>query len=80
MNERERQIRKELREFYEKPERPTCGLQLPTLADEPWPMVGIVAKLVEAADILLDEHSYDGHGWEEIEHCRTRAKQVLYEE
>lgn len=57
---------------------PAAGSEsLPLLLDEPWPLRGIMAKLVEAADILLDEKSYDGHGWEEIHHCRDRAKAIL---
>lgn len=54
------------------------GSESPSLLmDEPWPLRDILAKLVEAADILLDDKDYDGHGWEEIAGCRDRAKAIL---
>lgn len=34
--------------------------------DSPWPAADVVRKLADAADILLGQHDYDGHGWEEI--------------
>jgi hypothetical protein len=43
----------------------------------PWPLRDIVAKLVEAADILLDDKSYDGHGWEQIQVAKTEAAKWL---
>lgn len=39
-------------------------------ADHPWPLRDVLLKLASAADILLDEHSYDGHGHEEIREAR----------
>jgi hypothetical protein len=30
----------------------------------PWPTTDIILKLVEATDILLHHHNYDGHGYE----------------
>jgi len=45
--------------------------------DRPWPLRSVLAKLVEAADILLDRHSYDGHGWEEIAEARASARELL---
>lgn len=56
---------------------PTGSASLPPMMDEPWPLRDILAKLVEAADILLDEKDYDGHGWEQIAGCRDRAKAIL---
>lgn len=43
----------------------------------PWPAKDIVAKLVEAADILLDRHDYDGHGWEALHEARAQAREWL---
>ncbi len=40
----------------------------------PWTPRDCVKKLIEAADILLDNHDYDGHGWELIHEARARAK------
>lgn len=53
---------------------PTREEAVPTPAQ---PLLDILAKLVEAADILLNDHDYDGHGWEEIAGCRDRAKAIL---
>ncbi len=46
-------------------------------ADSPWPAREVVAKLVESADILLDEHDYDGHGHELISYARQVARDWL---
>lgn len=62
-----------------------CGLpQLPSelspapCSDEsPWPLRDVVAKLVEASDLLLDHCNYDGHGWELISGARSEAKKWL---
>ncbi len=43
---------------------------------EPWPLWDVLDKLVEASDILLHQHNYDGHGWEEIHHAVKRAKEI----
>jgi hypothetical protein len=42
-----------------------------------WPTVDVIAKLVEAAEILLHRCDYDGHGYEEIAACVERAKELL---
>ena len=42
-----------------------------------WPARDIVAKLVESADILLDAHDYDGHGWELVHEARAHAREWL---
>jgi hypothetical protein len=34
--------------------------------DQPWPLRDAVRKLCDAAEILLHEKNYDGHGHEEI--------------
>jgi hypothetical protein len=39
-----------------------------------WPITEVLAKLIEASDILLKKKDYDGHGWEEIHHATNRAK------
>ncbi len=42
-----------------------------------WPARDIVAKLVESADILLDAHDYDGHGWELVHEARAHTREWL---
>ena len=37
-----------------------------SLNDQPWPLRDVVLKLCDAAEILLHEKNYDGHGHEEI--------------
>lgn len=44
--------------------------------DTPWPTRDVMSKLVEAADILLNE-GYDGHGWESIDHASRAAREWL---
>lgn len=50
---------------------------LPLDMDKAWDTLSVLAKLVEAADILLHRKDYDGHGWEEIEICYKRGKEIL---
>jgi len=45
--------------------------------DSSWPLPCIVSKLVEAADILLNEKDYNGDGHEFITFARDEAKQWL---
>lgn len=45
--------------------------------DEAWPLNDILKKLCEATKILLNEKNYDGHGYEEIAHCLSRAEKYL---
>jgi hypothetical protein len=40
----------------------------------PWPLRQVLAKLIQAARILLDEKDYDKHGWELIAHAITHAQ------
>lgn len=49
----------------------TCAI------DSPWPLRDVVAKLVEATDILLDQKSYDGHGHESVRYASNAAKEWL---
>lgn len=42
-----------------------------------WPPRDIVAKLVDASEILLHQHNYDGHGYEAIGICVDLAKSYL---
>lgn len=48
-----------------------------TMTDGAWPPRDVVAKLVEAVGILLDKHSYDGHGHELIGTARDVANRWL---
>lgn len=50
---------------------------LPLDGDNAWDTFSVLEKLVEAADILLHKKDYDGHGWEEIEICYKRGKELL---
>lgn len=44
--------------------------------DKPWPLRDVLAKLVEAAEILLHRCDYDGHGYEEILAAVDAAKKI----
>lgn len=44
---------------------------------EPWNTVEVIKKLIEAAEILLHEKDYDGHGWEEIAGCVRYGKERI---
>jgi hypothetical protein len=45
--------------------------------NQPWPLVDVLKKLVEASEILLHKKSYDGHGYEEINQAVDRAKEII---
>lgn len=45
--------------------------------DEPWPLIDVIKKLCEAADILLHKKDYDGHGWEEMELCFKKGLDIV---
>lgn len=51
--------------------------ELPEDMTDPWPTKDVLAKLIEAAEILLHQKSYDGHGYEQIEICVKRGKEIL---
>ena len=44
---------------------------------DPWPLKDVLNKLVEAADILLNDRSYDGHGYEQINAARDKAVEII---
>lgn len=46
---------------------------------DPWPTKDVISKLIEAAELLLHRHDYDGHGYEEIAAAVERAKQIISE-
>ncbi len=46
----------------------------PCSDEAPWPLRDVVQKLVEAANILLDDKGYDGHGHEGIAIARDEAR------
>ena len=48
----------------------------PADMDQHWPTIDVLKKLTEAAEILLHENDYDGHGWEIISHCVDRSKEI----
>ena len=43
----------------------------------PWPLEDVINKLIEAANILLNDKSYDGHGYEQIMAARDEATKIL---
>lgn len=45
--------------------------------DKAWSLPEVLAKLVEASEILMDEKDYDGHGHEQISACIARGKDIL---
>ncbi len=45
--------------------------------DTAWSLTEVLAKLLEATEILMDEKDYDGHGWELITQAQTRGKELL---
>ncbi len=49
----------------------------PCSDESPWPLCEVLDKLCEAADILLSEKNYDGHGWELIAAARLEAIEFL---
>lgn len=44
--------------------------------NEHWTTADVLEKLIEASEILLHDKDYDGHGWEKIEHCVERGKEI----
>ena len=45
--------------------------------DNSWSLKDVLNKLIEASEILLHQKNYDGHGWEEINHCVERGKEIV---
>lgn len=45
-----------------------------------WPARDVMSKLVDAAEILMHQQNYDGHGHELITEAIERAKQMLGDE
>ena len=43
---------------------------------EPWNIDSVLARLVEAAEHLLDDHNCDGHGHEEVRYAAEAAKVI----
>lgn len=44
--------------------------------DGPWPLTSVLEQLADAADILLQELNYDGHGWEGIKYAADSARRI----
>lgn len=47
------------------------------MEDQSWPLRDVLAKLIEASEILMHQKNYDGHGWEQISHAIERGKVAL---
>ncbi len=45
--------------------------------DNSWSLKDVLKKLIEASEILLHQKNYDGHGWEEINHCVEIGKEIV---
>jgi hypothetical protein len=45
--------------------------------DSPWALLDVLEKLAGAADHLLGEHAYDGHGYEGIAAARDAARHIV---
>jgi hypothetical protein len=45
--------------------------------DGPWPLFSVLKKLADAADHLLNEHSCDAHGYEEVGAARDSARRII---
>ena len=63
---------------------PTASLTLEDVRQilgmrDPYPTWDIMARLIKAADILLDAKDYDGDGWELIHRAREMAKTRITE-
>lgn len=56
---------------------PTAAVHRILRNDKAWPLRSVLGKLAEAADTLLDDRDYDGHGWEEIDCARKAAREVI---
>ena len=68
---------KDLHDGVKELNQPHVSGLLPNDNDKAWNTHDVIAKLVEATDILLHRKDYDGHGWEEIEICYQRGKEIL---
>lgn len=44
--------------------------------DRPWPVQNVLRRLAEGADQLLDDHSSDACGHEELDLCRQFAREI----
>jgi len=42
-----------------------------------WPTKDVLEKLIEAAELLLHRHDYDGHRYEEIAEAVELAKRIV---
>lgn len=51
--------------------------EMPLDLDKAWNTYEVIAKLIEASEILLHKKDYDGHGHEEILTCCRRGKEIL---
>ena len=55
-----------------------CSKNMNSISEKgAWDDYSVIAKLVEAADILLHKLDYDGDGWEQIQICYERGVEIL---
>lgn len=50
---------------------------IPKDLDNPWPTKHVLSKLIWATEHLLIRKGYDGHNYEELNICVSRAKEIL---
>lgn len=44
--------------------------------DQPWPIQNVLRRLADGADQLLDDHSHDATGHEDLDLCRRFAREM----
>ncbi|MCD6381737.1 MAG: hypothetical protein J7L43_02045 [Candidatus Aenigmarchaeota archaeon] len=54
-------------------------LERTLLMYEPWSLIDITKKLLDAADILLHDYDYDGDCWEQIQTAWELGKKAVEE-
>lgn len=62
---------------YESQFRQKLKGTLPMNEDNSWPTKDVLTKLIWATKYLLNEKSYDGHGYEQLEICVKRGEDIL---
>jgi hypothetical protein len=45
--------------------------------EESWDLISVLNKLISSTEILLNKKDYDGHGWEEVQHCVKKGKEYV---
>lgn len=81
----------QMREGYDKPVKELLGFRrmaeahrasqlkpaVEQTSGQPWPLIDIIKKLIEGNRLLLNTHSYDGHGWEFLNQAIDEGEKVI---